>query len=354
MKRVLFGFALSFTLIVLLLSRVDHAKVFGYIKQAQWSLLILMQMVKIIVCEIKARRWGYAIQSATGGDKPKGLFSATMIAFLGNWIFPARLGELLRVQIFHKRNPHITRSLALTCSLLPMIFDLLLVLLLLLVGFSMRHQGSMPYGKTFVMVSLAVSALVGLHLFHRLFPKLEKWFAPLTSKIPEKPRKRLGAIIHEVNIALALLQEWKRVFVIFGYTCLIWALEIVAVSIGLYAFGITPTPAMAVIATMCLSLTFLLPVTPGALGAYQAAAIWSLGLFGIQSETALASSLGMQASDVTNVLILGFICFYREGLSLKSLSIKKDPKEQENTDQQDNPTPNNESVQKPLQNTGNS
>lgn len=314
------GLLIAVIVIGLLLSRLDLSQVKTSLMQASFLLLLAMELIKIAETQVKAMRWGYAVHSVVGGPRPKGLFSATMISFLGNMIFPARLGELLRVQIFQKNNQHVTRSLALTCSVLPQIFDLIVVLLMLLLGISLRGEKALPYSKIFLPLGVVFFLLVMLYFSHRFFPQVMKLLAPILRRFPEGLQGKLRDMAEEINKALGLLANVKRIVVLFGFTLVIWVMETAAISLGMYAFGIPITPTLAITATAAISLAFLLPVTPGALGAHQIAAMWSLGLFGIAAEKATATSLGMQAVDILMVMSVGLLCFYREGLSFREVT----------------------------------
>lgn|GEM_PF-2128223 len=348
LKQYVFGFLLAGFLLFFLARKMDLKEVYRQLVHANLWILLLMPLLKLLVTYVKAYRWGYAIRSVMQlPHQPKRLYSATFISFLGNLIFPARLGELLRVQICQKNNPEISRSLALTCSVLPQIFDLLAVLVLLVLGLSIGPSGGVSFGKIALVFGAVICILLILHFFHRFYPYLESFFAPYVKYCPEKLRAPLAGMLRDINQALSLLHKWKKLLIIFGLTVCVWSLETVALTIGLTAFGIpifpvpevmgaggfyvytTPyLPALMMTTAAGLSLAFLLPLTPGALGLYQAAAIWSLALFGIPETEALATSLGMQAADFLIITIMGFYFFYQEGLSLRQLRPPEESEEQ--------------------------
>lgn len=319
MKRFVIGVVIAVALLTWLLMRQDLSALQKALLKAQLGWLVLAEVVRVLQHYLKAQRWGFAVHQVVQEDRPTHLFSATMIGFLGNLFFPARLGELLRVQIFQKNNPTISRSLALTCSLLAQMFDLMLLLVLLMVGIYLGQEGRLQYGTVAAVLGGLFGMLLMLHLAHRFFAPLERLLHRILAWFPSRLEEVLKGVIREVHQALGLLHQGRNLLVILLWTMLIWSLELVVIALAMRAFGFQLNPGMLALMTAGLSLAFLLPLTPGALGAHQMVAIWILARYSFTKETAMAFSLGLQAFDLGVIFLVGFAFFYREGLRLTNL-----------------------------------
>ena len=74
------------------------------------------------------------------------------------------------------------------------------------------------------------------------------------------------------------------------------------------------------------------PSSPGFVGTFQALVVKSLEAFGIDRTVAFTYSLGFHAVNYLSVTIVGFVCFFREGLSWKELERSEKKLEREMAD----------------------
>lgn len=326
LKKTLLGLVIAVGLLTWLILRLDVHQLQQHLLAANLFLLLAMQLTKAGVTGVKAWRWGVAIRSALPDAQPTRLFSSTMIGLLGNMLFPARLGELLRVQLLHKNNPEISRSLALTSALVPQILDLLVVLVLLGTGMTLSLRSSTnPDLHTLSRMSLlllvvVVLILVGLWIFYKQFERLAPLGHRALGVLPDNIAVRLQSMASEIHTGLSFLVKGHSLLRVFGLTLLLWTLETTALVLAMWAFGLKVSPGMVLTLVGILSLTFVLPVTPGGMGVHQWAATFILGFFAVSAEKAAGLSVAIQGIDLLTVFCLGslFLYFF-EGLSFSKL-----------------------------------
>ena len=67
------------------------------------------------------------------------------------------------------------------------------------------------------------------------------------------------------------------------------------------------------------SLRMAMPSSPGALGVFEAAVVFSLGLFGVDRAQALTAGLVLHMVQYIPVTVAGLIIFAKSGLNLRKI-----------------------------------
>jgi uncharacterized protein (TIRG00374 family) len=301
---------------------VDPAQMRTILQQADPHWLLWVLALKVAASWSKAIRWRLAMQTVLGFS-PTHTFSGTVIGLLGNLIFPARLGEILRAHIVQKNNQGVSHSLALTSNLLTQLFDVLLLCCCLLLGAMWVQGADIPLWQLLLLLSALLSLFVGLFVFHVSYERFTPWGIWAGRWLPEKLRGRLGGVFEQIHQGLGLLRDVKALALVFSLTLLLWCIEAACYGLILKALRIELSWGMLLLLTGAANLAFLLPLTPGALGVHQLVCIWVLGFAAIPREAALLYSLTMQICDMVMILALGGFFFLREGISLRQVQHKR-------------------------------
>lgn len=314
-RRMLLGLLLAGLLLGGMVYFVDMSRFWQAATKVHLAWLGVVLLLKSLASGIKALRWRIAMHAVLGWS-PRHTFSATVIGLLANLIFPARLGEILRAQIVQKNNQGVSGSLALTSNILTQLFDVMLLLCCLLFGVLGVQRTEMQVSHLLAVVGLMVAIFVGLVVFEVYYDR----FAPLGGRVgsllPERIAQMLGRILGQVRQGLGLLRKPWAVSQVFFLTLCLWNVEALCYFLIFQALQLQVSFGMLLLVTGAANLAFLAPVTPGAVGVYQAVCIWVLGFAGISREIGLLYSLLMQGCDVLMILLLGGTFFVREGLQL--------------------------------------
>ncbi|MCB0221991.1 MAG: flippase-like domain-containing protein [Chrysiogenetes bacterium] len=302
-----------------LTQRVDLTEAWTALGEAHWQWLVLAVVVQFTNIYTKGVRWAFAIEGAIG-ERPRSLvFRSTMMGFAGNFVMPARMGELLRAAILHRHNPGVGYTRALASAALTQFFDLI-YLLCILAGFALMGVGSQlvsPYAAM-TFLAAALGALVVVFVFAWRGDWVEQVLDKLLGDREGLPA-RIKNIVHSIHDSSQLVRNPRFFAPIFGLSTLCWIFEISTVWCGMLAFGIDASPSMAGLTMVALALSFALPITPGNVGTHQVVSVLVLGYFGIAESTVLAFSIGLHFTIALSIIGVGGVMLAMEGMGLKEL-----------------------------------
>lgn len=316
--RTLIGSVAALGVMALLLRQVDLRELAAVLMGVEPLLLGLAIALQITVMWLKAIRLAVTLRNATG-RAPRRVLSACMVGFAGNLVFPARLGELARIEIIVRHN-RIERSLTATTVGLTQLFDLL-TLAVYFLAISL-WAGSLFTGQLPAVGALGVAAgalLLGLFFVQRGSPWIGAKTLAVGKYLPARWAHVPASYVQLIVKGLGVLGNRRSVASALLLTAVIWALETLSTYVMLRAFHIAVNPLVAAIMIVVLSLGFAFPITPGNVGISQALAVFVLSAFDVPTVSALAYGIGAQGVATLVVVALGIACFYRVGMSLDSV-----------------------------------
>jgi uncharacterized protein (TIRG00374 family) len=102
-------------------------------------------------------------------------------------------------------------------------------------------------------------------------------------------------------------------------TLLIWLLMGISGYFVFLAFGFHLSFDAPFVLLVVVSISILIPSSPGFVGVYHFGAVWTLMAYGIAKEDALSCAIVMHAVQFIVVTLMGFYFLRKEHLSLKEL-----------------------------------
>ncbi|MEM9580134.1 MAG: lysylphosphatidylglycerol synthase transmembrane domain-containing protein [Pseudomonadota bacterium] len=234
---------------------------------------------------LRALRFGYLIRRVA----PIG-WREILVAF--PWLFmigavtPFRLGDLVRAEWVRARGGDGPHTIGLWLA--ERATDMLCLVTLGLVGMALT-----PAAESYRPVLLTLTAgVLGAYVLLSLSPLFER-------HIPVDSLRRVLA-------GLSYLHHPREHLRILLASFVIWAVMTAAFWVGLWLALDQPVPlAMALLCVTFVNLAALISAAPGNIGSFQAAAILSLGFFGIPAETALLVSSALHAGGLGVTLCAG-------------------------------------------------
>ncbi len=295
------------------------------------------------------RSWRWQILLGEPIVPIKKLFLIVNIGFMGNGVFPARMGELIRPFLIWRYTKH-TFPTAIATIVVERVFDLLgllLILALVLIIFPFPQADFQAQQEADAAISVENQdvdvpadplkwmkelAKLGLVVFIALFGVIgvmsyapewslrvaKKIFSPLPESISSK---LVSMVISFEKGAMTFRKPISFVYCLF-FTLLLWITIAFSELVVLWAFNIYSinfAGALFLMTALCFAVMF--PQLPGYVGVYQLAVKAVLSrTFGIAESTAGAVALVMWLSQVPTVILLGFVCLIIMGVSFKEIS----------------------------------
>ena len=313
------GLAISAIFLYLAFREIDYLKLWETLKEIRLFWLAPGLIIYFIGVFVRTWRWQYLLKPL-GKVSIKTLFPIINIGYMGNNVFPLRMGEVLRAVVI-KRREDASISGTLATIVVERIFDAVVI-----VGFVLLNLGqlvSLPGQVTFAQLgNLATWAVViflfGLTIFIliAMFPKpaMNLSHAIIAKLLPEHWEESAINIADRFLEGLMSLRSPTDALMILLTSILVWLLET-----GLYwsvdqALGLGLNFGQLMLLNGVVNLVLLIPAAPGGLGTFDAAGRAMLEAYGIASEPALGYTLLLRIALWVPITLLGTIYFVREGL----------------------------------------
>ncbi|MDZ7289315.1 MAG: flippase-like domain-containing protein [candidate division KSB1 bacterium] len=325
-KRFILGLIISAVFIYLAFRKIDFVQMWEALKQVNYLWLFPCIGVMFISLWLRAVRWGYFMKPIKSGISVHKLFSAIMIGYYGNNVFPLRAGEVLRAYAIGK-SAGVSRMASFGTIVVERLIDVFA--LLLLIGFSIlfhKYPDWIEKWSIGIFVGTVVVTLFIVALMRHTQQTL-RLTSRLTRPLPEKIRQFINKLLGSFLDGFTIFEKAEHFWSITWQTVLIWILCAAVNYTVLEAFSLNerlPIGASFVILAI-VNFSIMLPSAPGYVGIFHFASQQALLLFNnpnapltdqISNSTALSFALILHVANFIPITLTGFIYFYREQLTL--------------------------------------
>ncbi len=308
------GIAVSAVFLLWALQGLDLRQVWAYLQQGQYLWLIPSVAVYFLAVLVRTWRWDYLLRPLKRIPVRR-LFPVVVIGYMGNNIFPFRIGELLRAYVL-KRNEEVSISSSLATIVVERIFDGLTMLLFVFIA--LPTVPSLPDGLRYIVIVGGVLFLGALVVFLFLAARpaaAARLYNPLIDHLlPQRYGVKLRGFLERFLLGLAALRDVRQVFMIFFTSVLIWLLETVKYWFVMHAFDLQLSFFTLMLMNGIVNLSTTLPAAPGYIGTFDTPGIAVLVAFNVVRELATAYTLVLHAALWLPITLLGFFYMIREGL----------------------------------------
>ena len=312
---VALGCALSLVLLVWVFARLDWAAFWAALGQARPDWIAGAALAVFATILARSARW----KALAGLPQAPMLdfLRAASIGFLGNFIYPLRAGELMRVLALKQLAPSAALGRSLATAAVDRAFDLVGVgvfLALVLHAHGVAALGAAAVrGATALVVLAAAAIAIFVFTVRRWRPAVDA----LSQRLPDGGARRLRHAYAQAQEAAEAASP-ARLLLAFVVSLVASLLDYLAVWALLRAFG-WELPALAAITVgVFVQIGGALPSAPGFVGIVQVACVLALGLYGIAESAAVAFSVLYQLLLLAVVAAAGLWAAASAGLSLSA------------------------------------
>jgi uncharacterized protein (TIRG00374 family) len=313
---MIFGFIFSALLVIIILSRIDWQLFLTTIQQLQPVWLILTAALIIFGVFIRSLRWnlitGYSIKNFWH------FFDAATLGYLGNLIYPARAGELMRI-VALKRFIPITEGCAISSAVIDRLADgiMLPFFIFIVVEYFGKNIEIPTAVRLFALLFVLISIL--LFLFIIWGETIRGNYIRKLPLIPGSWIEKLSSWYSEAHAGASKLKNPRLFFIVIFLSIFVFLTDSLAYYLLFNAFGWSLPFLAAVIVCIFIFAGSALPSTPGYFGIYQLACILALSPFGITGTASVAYSLVIQCISYAIFLMIGGWIIYSRRISLRSM-----------------------------------
>ncbi len=316
MKRWQFwlGVVISVVFLWLALSGLHLETVWDEMKTANLWWLLPGIAVYFVGVWARAWRWHYLLRplkSIAAGA----MFPVVTIGYMGNNIYPARAGEVLRSYVL-RRKYGVAMSASLATVILERLFDGLVMLLFVAVTLPFA-----PLPETYRLIVLGFSGLFGLALLvffliagrPQFLQGLYQW--GIETLLPQRLRPTAHSMLDNAVIGLQSLRSPRDTAIIFLSSTLIWLAETTKYWFVMHAFPFEVDFFVLMLMTAVVNLFTTIPSAPGYVGTFHAPGIAILEQFGVPQALATGYTVVLHAALWLPVTLLGAYYMLRESLT---------------------------------------
>ncbi len=315
-----FGVLISIFFVWLSLRGLHLDQFWDTVKSANYWWLIPGIGVYFIGMWIRAWRWHYLL-GPIKKIPTKIMFPVTTIGYMGNNIYPARAGEVLRAVIL-KRKEGVPVSASLATIIVERIFDGVVMLAFVFANLSelAKLTGSSGFVGNIQQVAVIgtgvfLGALV-VFLLAAMFPqvtaRLGTWF--IVRFVPKGMQEKVSGIMHKFLDGLASLRSPFNVLMVFFTSVLIWLLETGKYWFVMHAFPFQVSFFALMLMNGIVNLATTIPSAPGYIGTFDAPGIAVLTAYGVDQATAAGYTLVLHVALWLPITLLGAYYLTREGI----------------------------------------
>lgn len=269
---------------------------------------------------VRAWRWHYLLRPVKSIPTKK-MFPIVAIGYMGNNIYPARAGEVLRAVIL-KRKEDVQISASLATIIVERVFDGVVMLAFVFLnlselarlttdsGFIGNIQQVALWGTAAFLGALAIFLLAAM--FPHTTEKFTRWF--IQRFIPERFREKTLGIALRFLTGLESLRSPLEALMVFLTSGVIWLLETGKYWFVMQAFDFEVSFFALMLMNGIVNLATTIPSAPGYVGTFDAPGIAVLKAYGVAGALAAGYTLVLHVALWLPITALGAYYLTKEGI----------------------------------------
>ena len=327
------GVAISAAFLYWAFSKLEWGDFWDAVQTANYWWLIPGVAVYFVAVWIRAWRWHYLL-GPVKKVPTKTMFPITTIGYMGNNIYPARAGEVLRAVIL-KRREGVSVSASLATIIVERIFDGVVMLAFVFLnlselarlavsdsGFVGDIQSLTLWGTGAFVGALAVFLLAAM--FPQVTAKAGRWF--ILKLFPQRLHEKSIGIMDKFLEGLASLRSPFNVLMVFFTSVIIWLLETVKYWFVMHAFSFSVSFFALMLLNGIANLATTIPSAPGYVGTWEAVTKAVLVAYQVPEAEALGYAVVLHIALWLPITVLGAYYLAREGIKWSD-SLRAETKE---------------------------
>ena len=308
------GIAISALFLYLALRNLHLGDVWETARKGRYGWLIPGVAVYFVGVLARTWRWDYLLRPMKRIPVRR-LFPVVVIGYMGNNIYPARAGELIRAYVLRQREG-VSISASLATIVVERMFDGLVMLLFVFIGLPFTP---MPAWLQWMVVAMSLLFFGALVLFMVLAAKTE-WaevaYGLLIDRlVPSRFRQPARGFAQRFMTGLQSLRSGRDVLMLFATSIVIWLAETVKYWFVMHAFDFSVPFWVLMLMNGIVNLATTIPSSPGYVGTFDAPGIEVLSIFGVERSLAASYTLVLHAALWLPITLLGFWYMARESVS---------------------------------------
>lgn len=334
--RLLIGLAISLVLLFFTFRGLDFGEVGEALRGANYFFIGASALVILAAFGVRAMRWSWLLRPIRMLSW-RSLFPVVLIGFFGNYVLPAKTGELVRAYVLGKRESLSKSAILGSIAVEKMMDTLILFAILLATLWAVPLPEDISNFEKFVAVFLVVViggmlllAARGRHVSNLIVRGLQfvfPWW-----------KERVARMTHSFVDGLSVLYHGSSIGVVLGLSLVIWLMTTLNFWLIGTALGLNLPLYAYVIIVAVTNMASFVPSAPGRFGTLEALSVFVLGLFGIERNTAVLFPILLRIAQLLPIF-LGYLFLNREGVKILEVTRNSATRAPEAGEDQERATP---------------
>ena len=314
------GLVISLIFVYFVVRGLDWGAFWETVKTARYWWVIPGVGVYLIAVWARAWRWHYLLRPIKEIPTNR-MFPVVCIGYMGNNIYPARAGEVLRAVVL-KRKEGVPVSASLATVIVERIFDGVVMLAFVFLnlpelarinsesGFVSDIQTLTVWGAAAFAGALVIFLLAAM--FPQVTARVGLWF--IYRLTPKRLHEKIIGIMNKFLDGLASLRSPFNVLMVFLTSVVIWLLETGKYWFVMHAFDFEVSFFALMLMNGIVNLATTIPSAPGYVGTFDTPGIAVLQAYGVDKAIATGYTLVLHVALWLAPTILGAYFLAREGI----------------------------------------
>ena len=321
--KLVVGTVISAACVWWAMREVRPAEVWDALRRADYRGFLALMGLTLLGFWIRAFRWRWLLSTPRPVSLDS-LYSATMIGFMANNLFPLRVGEFVRAWALGRRE-NLSKTTVFATVVVERVVDMITLLAIFGVALLLHPiSASTEAGRlTSAGAGLLVLSCVGLTGFLVAIERSPRLLGILVEKItrplPEHFGRRAVQALQQFVEGLGLFRDLPRLLWVFLLSFVMFLAFAMGLQVGMWALGLGVPWYGGLIMLVITAIGIMVPAAPGYVGTLNLACVAGLALFSVGKERAVPFSWFYWAGQWLPVSLVGLYYLRREGLTLRSL-----------------------------------
>lgn len=325
------GLLISVFFLVIALRGLDLEAFWQILRQANYGWIALAVPIYFVGVWLRTLRWRSMLLHLRP-IPPARLFPIVVVGYMGNNVYPARMGEVLRSYVL-RRNEGVPMSASLATVVLERLFDGLVMLLFIFATLPFAPLPPIFSGLIVVVSIVFVAALATFMALATRPERLSRLYSFAVDRLaPARWRPRLHGLFDRFIVGLQSLRSPRQLFAIALTSLFIWLIETVTYAIVMRAFPFSVPFPVLMLMTAVVNLFTTIPSTPGYVGTFHAPGIAVLMQFGVAQAIATGFTVVLHITLWLPITLLGAFFMLRESVGWGDMARAADLKERQAAD----------------------
>jgi uncharacterized protein (TIRG00374 family) len=314
------GVAISLAFLHLALRGLRLGDLWGALEGANYWWLLPGIAVYFLGVWARAWRWHYLLRPVKA-ISTQAMFPIVAIGYMGNNIYPARAGELLRAVVL-KRREGVPVSVSLATIIVERVFDGVVMLAFVFLNLPELARLTADSGFVGDIQTLALwgtaaflgalGAFLAAAMFPRQAERLAAW--AVHRLVPMRWQSKALGLVRRFLGGLEALRSPREALMVFLTSVVIWLFETGKYWFVMHAFPFQVSFFALMLMNGIVNLATTIPSAPGYVGTFDAPGMAVLRAYGVAQPVAAGYTLVLHVALWLPITALGAYYLAKEGL----------------------------------------